>query len=149
MSTPSIHANAIVVEGAGILIRGPSKAGKSTLSVALIHAAQARGLNAALVGDDRIFLEEKDGRLIARGHPAIRGQLHVRGFGIIDMPSADSAPVVLVIDLVPEKPEASALFSRIELEGLRIERLKWLQRSQSPDILMLILEKIRQSLTEM
>lgn len=149
MTAPSIHANALVVEGVGVLIRGASKAGKSTLTVALIQAAQARGLSAALVGDDRIFLEAQNGRLMASGHPAIRGQLHVRDFGIVDMPSVDSAPVQLVVDLVRENPDSMVPSSRIMLEGVGVERIKSMERGPLPDIIMFILEKIRQKLSEM
>jgi len=149
MTAPSIHANALLVQGVGILIRGASKAGKSTLTVALIHEAQARGLSAILVEDDRIFLQAQNGQLIASGHPAIRGQLHVRDFGIVDMPSVASAPVQLVVDLVREKLASTAVSSRIILEGIGVERIKFTERSPLPDIIMFILEKIRQKLSEM
>ena len=143
MTSPSVHANALVVGGAGILIRGASKAGKSSLTVALIQAAQSQGLASALIGDDRVFLRMDEGRLMAAGHPAIRGQIHVRGFGIVDMPSEDSAPVKLVIDLVREQLNMPTVSSRVKVEGLWVEQLKILERSQTPDLLMVILEKIR------
>ena len=143
MTSPSVHANALVVGGAGILIRGASKAGKSSLTVALIQAAQSQGLASALIGDDRVFLRMDEGRLMAAGHPAIRGQIHLRGFGIVDMPSEDSAPVKLVIDLVREQLNMPTVSSRVKVEGLWVEQLKILERSQTPDLLMVILEKIR------
>jgi serine kinase of HPr protein (carbohydrate metabolism regulator) len=143
MTSPSVHANALVVGGAGILIRGASKAGKSSLTVALIQAAQSQGLASALIGDDRVFLRMDEGRLMAAGHPAIRGQIHVRGFGIVDMPSEDSAPVKLVIDLVREQLNMPTVSSRVKVEGLWVEQLKIMERSQTPDLLMVILEKIR------
>ena len=51
-----VHATCVVVDGAGVLIRGPSGSGKSTLARRLIELGQARGLEVALVGDDRIHL---------------------------------------------------------------------------------------------
>ena len=39
----SIHACALIVDEAGLLIRGASGAGKSSLVLALIAAAQAQG----------------------------------------------------------------------------------------------------------
>lgn len=49
-----VHGTAAVVGEAGVLIRGASGAGKSSLALALVDAAAARGLFARLVGDDRI-----------------------------------------------------------------------------------------------
>lgn len=94
-----LHASAIVIGEAGVLIRGPSGAGKSSLSFALIAAAQAAGLFARLVGDDRIGIELRGGRLIAHGHPSILGKIERRGQGIREIPFLPAAVVRLVIGL--------------------------------------------------
>lgn len=88
---------------AGVLISGPSGAGKSGLALALLAAAGSAGLFARLVGDDRIGIESKGGRLIARGHPMILGKIERRGQGIFEMPFLDAAIVRLVIGLGGEK----------------------------------------------
>ncbi|MGB6176934.1 MAG: aldolase [Methylocella sp.] len=97
-----LHASAVVIGEAGVLIHGPSGAGKSSLAFALIAAAEDAGLFARLVGDDRIGIESRGGRLIAYGHPMILGKIERRGHGIFEMPFLPSAVVRLVIGLAGE-----------------------------------------------
>lgn len=94
-----VHADAIVIGETGILIRGASGAGKSRLALALIFLAEASGYFSRLVGDDRICLEARGSRLVARGHPAIEGAIECRGRGILETPSLDAAVIGLVVDL--------------------------------------------------
>jgi hypothetical protein len=107
-----IHASAVTVGEAGILIRGRSGSGKSRLAAALIAAARGAGAFSRLIGDDRIRLEHRNGRLIGRGHPAILGRIEHRGVGIVETPFIAAAVIRLVIDLVPAEaapryPESS------------------------------------------
>ncbi len=97
----SLHANALVFEEAGILIRGEAGAGKSSLSFALMRLAEETGRFCRLVGDDRVIVERHGDRLIARGHPAIQGMIERRGEGIIRVPFEPAVVLRLVIDLVP------------------------------------------------
>ena len=93
----SLHATAVMIGEAGLLIRGSSGAGKSSLAFALIAAAGGAGFFARLVGDDRVEIEARSGRLIARGHPAILGQIERRGQGIFEMAALPAAIVRMVI----------------------------------------------------
>lgn len=95
-----VHATCVVVGGAGVLIRGPSGSGKSTLARRLIELVQARGFDAALVGDDRIRLMRYGTTILAEGHPAIRGQIEIRGLGIGQTNVADRAAIRLLADCV-------------------------------------------------
>ena len=121
---PTIHGCAVLIGETGVLIRGPSGAGKSTLVLALIEAANARGLFARLVADDRVRLVAASGRLIALPHPAIAGLIEERGLGILERPHEDSARIGLIVDLaaspdrLPEPQEA-----RLSLEGIELPRL--------------------------
>ncbi len=103
MADLAIYASAVTIGEAGVLIRGASGAGKSRLALALIAGARNAGAFARLVGDDRISLENRNERLIARGHPRIRGQIEQRGGGILRTPSIAAAVVRLVIDIVPAR----------------------------------------------
>jgi serine kinase of HPr protein (carbohydrate metabolism regulator) len=47
-----VHATALVVGTTGLLITGPSGAGKTTLALRLIALARSRGLYADLIADD-------------------------------------------------------------------------------------------------
>jgi serine kinase of HPr protein (carbohydrate metabolism regulator) len=95
----SVHATALVLGEAGVLIRGPSGSGKSGLALALLAAAGHCRLFAALIGDDRVYLRVSDRRILASGAPNIRGLVERRGYGIVRAPAEPCAVVRLVVDL--------------------------------------------------
>lgn len=97
-----IHASAIAINGHGILISGRSKAGKSTLAERLIAAAQAQGLAALLVGDDRIGLTAGCHGILLSPHPAIAGRIERRGVGIVDVPYCKEAVGAFAIALIDD-----------------------------------------------
>ncbi len=100
--TGAIHAGCVVLGSAGVLIRGPSGSGKSSLALALIEAWRQRGRFAALVSDDRVHLMLTNDRLIATAPQTIGGLIEQRGRGIRSLPMLSRAVVRLVIDLLPE-----------------------------------------------
>lgn len=128
-----VHANALIVDGQGILIRGASKSGKSTLTLALINAARARGKAALLIGDDRIGLSVENGALIARGHPRIVGLIEVRGSGIETHDFAELAKITLLIDLGEAESEGEIL-----LEGVRLRHICLIPRGNQEKMLQCI-----------
>ncbi|GJD72377.1 HPr kinase/phosphorylase [Methylobacterium goesingense] len=105
-----VHASCVAVDGAGILIRGASGSGKSSLALLLLDRVDAARGNAGLVGDDRVGLTREGERILARPHPALGSRIEVRGLGLV--PAAKTltdAPVHLVVDLVeacPRLPDA-------------------------------------------
>jgi HPr kinase/phosphorylase len=99
---PALHASCVVVREAGVLIRGPSGSGKSLLARDLIFEAERLGRFARLVGDDRVRVMNRNGRLVATAVPAIAGKLEARGFGVLTMPYEKSVIVRLVIDCLTE-----------------------------------------------
>jgi serine kinase of HPr protein (carbohydrate metabolism regulator) len=96
-----LHASSVALGEAGVLIRGCSGAGKSSLAAMLMSAACQAGRFAALVGDDRIDVSLRNGRLIARGHSAVQGMIELRGQGIVSSPNEVAAVVRLVVHLLP------------------------------------------------
>jgi len=123
-----IHATALAIGEAGILIRGPSASGKSRLALGLMAEASRRGLFARLVGDDRVALAVHGQRLIARGHPTIAGQIESRGEGILKLGHEGAVVIRLLVDLggqsraAPERlPQAEA--TRSSLCELDLPRL--------------------------
>ncbi len=100
----AVHATALVIGETGLLMHGPSGAGKSSLALALINLAHARGQFARLIGDDRILLSVVHGRLVARPHARIAGQMEQRGRGIIAMDHEPAACIRARIDLVHPEP---------------------------------------------
>lgn len=90
----TIHGTAVILCGAGILLRGPSGSGKSDLALRLIDGG------AALVADDRVVLSREGADIVAAAPDTIAGRLEVRGLGIVRLPAAGPAPLRLVADLV-------------------------------------------------
>ncbi|KZL20470.1 HPr kinase/phosphorylase [Pseudovibrio axinellae] len=117
-SGQAVHATCLVVGTKGILIRGPSGTGKTALALELLQRAQANGRYAALVADDRVFIAEKNGRLVATCPDTIRGRAELRGYGVIEVPSVETAVVHLVLDLesrdqIDRLPDEQALTCEI------------------------------------
>ncbi|HXJ00425.1 MAG TPA: HPr kinase/phosphatase C-terminal domain-containing protein [Micropepsaceae bacterium] len=83
------------VEGA-VLLLGASGAGKSDVALRLI------AMGAQLISDDQTMLFGNDGRLFADAHPSAYGQIEIRGVGIVVMPTAQPAPVILAVRLDEE-----------------------------------------------
>jgi serine kinase of HPr protein (carbohydrate metabolism regulator) len=113
-----IHASCVAIDGAAVLLCGPSGSGKSDLALRLIDGG------AELVADDQVTLTAEDGRLIARAPATLAGLLEVRGIGIVPFDALDSAPVALVVDLAPaEAVERMPEADYCELAGLSVRRL--------------------------
>ena len=125
MSSPTIHASAVLVGARAVLIRGPSGSGKSRLALELIQAGKSGALRIArLVGDDRIHVEAAHGRLLVRPAAALAGKIEVRGAGILRLPYEPSAVVGLVVDLAADAERLpGARQQRTELEGIAVARL--------------------------
>jgi serine kinase of HPr protein (carbohydrate metabolism regulator) len=81
---------------AGILLLGESGKGKSDLALRLIE----RG--AKLVSDDRAELFVRDSALYARAPQSLAGLIEVRGAGIIALPHAAEARIVLAVEMMEE-----------------------------------------------
>ena len=123
----ALHATALIVGEAGLLLRGASGAGKSSLALALLARAQDRATYAALVADDRVFMRVFHERLAARGDPSFTGKIERRCEGILDVAAAPAAVIRLVVDLVgradaPARlPEDPAHWT--EILGVRLPRV--------------------------
>lgn len=119
----NIHATGLVLDGTGLILRGPSGSGKSLLALDLLEQRRARGGAAALVSDDRVEIAAADGKLRMYTAPNIAGLIELRGRGIVQRPFVEEAPLHLVIDLVETLErmlEEDALVT--ELYGVRLAR---------------------------
>ena len=127
-SNSTFHGTAIVVGETGLLITGPSGAGKTMLAMRCLHAARSRGWNSSLIGDDRVRLEVASGRLIARSPAAISGLAEIRGSGVVPVSARFSAVVQLIVapgvangsDRVPVENETA------EINGLSLPLVRLL-----------------------
>ena len=107
----SIHANALLLGETAVLIRGGSGSGKSALSIELIAWSRLRGGFAGLIADDRVLVERRGGRLLARPHPQIAGMIEARGMGVLPMPFEPCGVIHALVDL-----SAVALLARLPEE---------------------------------
>ncbi|MDA0238678.1 MAG: HPr kinase/phosphatase C-terminal domain-containing protein [Proteobacteria bacterium] len=110
-----IHGTCVDLDGAGLLIRGPSGSGKSDLAVRLIDAG------ARLVADDQVALEVRDGTLVASAPAKLRNLIEVRGLGVVPLDAVEETSIRWVVDLKPldqieRMPEARIC----NLEGIEI-----------------------------
>jgi serine kinase of HPr protein (carbohydrate metabolism regulator) len=93
LSTETLHATTVALNGRAVLITGPSGSGKSDLALRLFD----RGFT--LVSDDQTLLRRHGDLLIASAPSQIAGKLEVRGIGIVDMEAAAESPVALLVEL--------------------------------------------------
>jgi serine kinase of HPr protein (carbohydrate metabolism regulator) len=124
--TPSvtIHATAVLVGAKAVLIHGEPGSGKSRLALRLLETAGRELPFVRLVGDDRIYLESRAGRLVVRPPQELAGLLEVRGMGIVRVPFEAAAVVGLVIELGQPADRMPAAESRkAVLEGVTLPRL--------------------------
>jgi serine kinase of HPr protein (carbohydrate metabolism regulator) len=96
LSSETIHASTVALEGRAVLISGPSGSGKSDLTLRLLD----RGFT--LVSDDQTIVRRDGDRLIASAPPTIKGKLEIRGIGIVDMDSVSDVPIGLYVELTSE-----------------------------------------------
>ena len=124
MTVVNVHAGCVLLaeagrtfgapEDAGVLLLGESGKGKSDLALRLIE----RG--SKLVSDDRTELFTRDGTLFARAPARLAGLMEVRGLGIVALPFAAEARVVLAVEMieagnVPRMPQAETYMPPPEL----------------------------------
>jgi serine kinase of HPr protein (carbohydrate metabolism regulator) len=109
------------------LIRGASGSGKSLLAWQLLHSAPPAGGHTfvRLVGDDRVHVEARSGRLLVRANVAMAGLIEMRGLGIRRLEYEPLAVVGLIVDLAAADserlPQPGA--DRAKIEGVTLPRL--------------------------
>ncbi len=96
LSSETIHASTVAIDGRAVLITGPSGSGKSDLTLRLLD----RGF--ALVSDDQTIVKKSGNSLTASAPPTIRGKLEIRGVGIVTMDQVDDQPVALIVELTSD-----------------------------------------------
>lgn len=113
----TLHATAVSIGGEGVLLLGPSGAGKTDLAIRLIHAG------ACLIADDRVQLTAASGRLHASAPENLREVIELRGIGLIRLNAGDAAPLSLAVTCTPLTPERLPPPSYFEAEGLRVPHI--------------------------
>ena len=96
LSSETLHASTVALDGRAVMISGPSGSGKSDLALRLLD----RGF--ILVSDDQTIVRRVGDRLIASAPPNIAGKLEIRGVGIVDMETVEDMPVALLVELTSD-----------------------------------------------
>ncbi len=117
------HAGVVLVGERGVLIRGASGSGKSSLLLSLIDSDPERN---SLVADDRVTITAVNGRVVATAPSEIAGLLEIRGQGIVCRPHVSPVVVDMVVDLAaaetcPRMPEPR--HERVDVAGISLPRL--------------------------
>lgn len=98
LSSETIHASTVALNGRAVLITGCSGSGKSDLALRLID----RGF--ILVSDDQTLVRRDGDQLIASAPANIAGKLEIRGVGIVEVETVSDAPIALLVELTSEVP---------------------------------------------
>jgi serine kinase of HPr protein (carbohydrate metabolism regulator) len=96
LSSETLHASSVAIDGRAVLLMGPSGAGKSDLALRLLD----RGFT--LVSDDQTIVRRDGARLIASAPETIAGKLEIRGVGIVAMERVADVPVCLLVELTSD-----------------------------------------------
>jgi serine kinase of HPr protein (carbohydrate metabolism regulator) len=126
-ASANVHGTAIALGAHAALIRGSPGSGKSDLALRCLATAPTAliPVPAMLVADDRVDIARTGGRITVTAPATIRGRLEIRGQGIATVPHAESAELVLLVDLVSKEsisryPDPAP---RAELLGLSLPLL--------------------------
>jgi HPr kinase/phosphorylase len=142
----TLHASAVVIGEAGVVIRGRSGRGKSALALALIELAAERGLFSRLIGDDRISARKCADRVLISGFSAVKSLIERRGVGLVTKASEPAAVARLVVDLLDEGETASRMpdeqEERAELAAVSFPRLVFDARSRPFERARAVLDKL-------
>jgi len=99
----------------GVLIEGPSGSGKSDLALRALQ----QGFH--LVADDRVLLWTEAGRLYGRAPDVLKGQIEIRGQGLVPAPARAFCEVRLRVR--PGVPERMPDPATCEVLGVTIALL--------------------------
>lgn len=127
MTAICVHATSISLNGTGVLIRGPSGVGKSSLALQILETT-GNGLTAEIIGvdlisDDQTELVLRNGQVFASPPHNIAGLLEIRGQDLLRISHVQDIPLVLVVDLksahrIERLPDASQ--SMTDVLGLKL-----------------------------
>jgi len=90
-----VHGTSVSIDGDGVLFRGPPGSGKSDLALRMIN------FGAQLVSDDQVCLTRRNDNIFMSSPPTIRNSLEVRGIGIVNTIVQKEAPLILVLNMLP------------------------------------------------
>jgi HPr kinase/phosphorylase len=111
------HASAVAIDGAGVLITGPSGSGKSGLALQLI------ALGASLIADDRTRISSPDGWPVLHAPERLAGVIEARGVGLLRVPHVACAPLRLIVDMSADETARLPEPKHTDVHGIAIRHI--------------------------
>ncbi|MGI9389396.1 MAG: HPr kinase/phosphorylase [Boseongicola sp.] len=128
------HASAVAIGQFGLLIKGPSGSGKSSLALDLI------ALGATLVADDRVLLTpSKEGSILMTAPRSVEGLIEARGIGLLKLQS-HPARLAAVVDLAIVETERLPDRHETVIEGEVFPILRKVESTSFPAMLVAYLK---------
>ncbi|UXN06938.1 HPr kinase/phosphorylase [Bartonella sp. HY761] len=118
-----MHACALRLGSYGVIIKGQSGSGKSTIALALIEWAESINRSAALVSDDYVLLSRDEQTVVATAPDTIKGLIEVRGAGVFRIEHQNKARIDLVVQL-EGKGERYPSSEGYEILGIKLPFLR-------------------------
>jgi serine kinase of HPr protein (carbohydrate metabolism regulator) len=121
-----VHGTGVALGDKGALLRGASGSGKSDLALRFLYlSSEHLGARPALISDDRVLLEKRNGRIFASAPSPLGLNMEVRGVGIVAAAhTAESIELTQLVDL--DDPMAIARLpagdEREEILGVPVRR---------------------------
>lgn len=117
----NIHATLICLNNKGILLTGKSGVGKSDVALRMIMEK-----GAVLIADDRVNIEDINGKLYGSTPQEIAGLLEVRNVGICQFDFKPRSEIVLCVELCSDRKELERLpdDEHVDFLGVSLTKLK-------------------------
>ena len=135
----TIHATLVQLFGFGVLLRGPSNSGKSSIALRLLDEAEQSRTPCSLIADDQVILTSKAGHLVGKAPDNLFGKIEMRGVGIINIEARHECMIDLVVDLVaPQSLERmpDEKLDYITIFGVKIRRISIAERNPDASVII-------------
>ncbi len=117
LSSETIHASCVAIDGRAVLIEGRSGTGKSDLALRLID----RG--AQLVSDDYTMLLRRGADLIAKPPANLAGKMEIRGIGIVELSHLSDITVAMLVVITEQPPRMPAGGRKRIIAGVEVREI--------------------------